>query len=127
MFALNLDENGRILSATLPEYATEQMPLVENLPDGNITNFRFVNGEFVEDEDLVAEGIKQKVQSQIAELKAKLSSTDNAVLEGLEGVLSCKSVTDLLAVLVKNAVALKDVLEARTALRKQISDLENEQ
>ena len=127
MFALNLDENGRILSATLPEYATEQMPLVEKLPEGNITNFRFVNGEFVEDEDLIAEEIKEKMQSQVEELKAKLSSTDSAVLEGLEGVLNCKSVTDLLAILVKNAVALKDVLEARTALRKQINDLENEQ
>lgn len=127
MYALNLDENGRILSATLSEYATEQMPLVENLPDGNITNFRFVNGEFVEDEDLVAEEIKEKVQSQVAELKAELSSTDNDVLEGLESVLSCKSVTDLLAVLVQTAVPLKDVLEARTALRNEIKELENGQ
>lgn len=71
-----------------------------------------------------AEEIKQK---KLQELKTKLSSTDNAVLEGLEGVLSCKSVTDLLAVLVKTAVALKDVLEARTALRKEINDLENDQ
>ena len=127
MYALNLDKDNRVLSVTFPEYATEQMPLVENLPEGNITNFRFLDREFVEDEDLIAEEIKEKVQVQVAELKAKLSSTDNAVLEGLEGVLSCKSVTDLLAVLVKNAVALKDVLDARTALRKQISDLENEQ
>lgn len=49
MFALNLSEDGRILSATLPEYAPESQPRVETLPEGDISDYRYVNGEFVYD------------------------------------------------------------------------------
>ena len=48
MYALNLDkETGRILSATFPQYATKDMPIVEALPDGDISDFLFVNGEYI--------------------------------------------------------------------------------
>ena len=38
LYALNLDEGGRILSATYEAYAVAGMPIVEALPDGDITD-----------------------------------------------------------------------------------------
>lgn len=47
MYALNLDTDGRILSATFEEYATEDMPKAETLPDGDITDYLYVDGVYV--------------------------------------------------------------------------------
>lgn len=49
MFALNLGEDGRILSATFPQYAPEDAVLVEELPEGDITDYRYVEGGYVHD------------------------------------------------------------------------------
>lgn len=46
-YALNLAEDNRILSATYEEYAKEGMPIVEALPEGNITDYLYVDGEYV--------------------------------------------------------------------------------
>lgn len=54
-YALNLDEDGRILSATYEEYAAEGMPIVDSLPSGetaeenDISNYKYVDDEFVYD------------------------------------------------------------------------------
>ena len=44
---MNLDEDGRILSATYETYAAPSMPLVEALPDGDITDYKYINNEYV--------------------------------------------------------------------------------
>lgn len=124
MFALNLGENGRVLSAMPEELATEDMPRAEALPDGDISTYRFTDGAFMQDAALVAELEQAAARLKIGELKGKLLATDGAVLEGLEALLSCKSVTELLAALVKTAAGLKDVLESRAAIRTEISELE---
>ena len=49
MYALNLNENNRILSATFDKYAPKKQPRVEQLPDGNISDYLYVNGEYVYD------------------------------------------------------------------------------
>ena len=49
MYALKLGEDGRILSATYEQYAAEDMPLVDALPDGDVYEYRYVAGEFVHD------------------------------------------------------------------------------
>ena len=46
MYALNLADDKRILSATYEEYATEGMPIVETLPEGNIADYLYVDGEY---------------------------------------------------------------------------------
>ena len=48
-YALNLGEDGRILSATYEQFAVEGMPIVETLPEGDISEYRYVNGEFIHD------------------------------------------------------------------------------
>lgn len=46
-YALNLDENGRILSATFEQFAPIDAIVVEALPDGNISDYLYVGGEYV--------------------------------------------------------------------------------
>lgn len=48
-YALNLDEGSRILSATYEAYAVAGMPLVEALPDGDITDYKYIDGSYVYD------------------------------------------------------------------------------
>ncbi len=49
MFALNLSADNRILSATFEQYASPGQPLVEELPDGNIVDYRYENNEYIYD------------------------------------------------------------------------------
>ena len=49
LYALNLDEGGRILSATYEIYAVAGMPIVEALPDGDITDYKYIDGSYVYD------------------------------------------------------------------------------
>lgn len=48
-YALNLGDDGRILSATYETYAAPGMPLVETLPDGDISDYKYINSEYVYD------------------------------------------------------------------------------
>lgn len=48
-YALNLDTDGRILSATYEEYAPADAVLVDELPEGDIYEYRYVDGEYVHD------------------------------------------------------------------------------
>lgn len=48
-YALNLDDDGRILSVTYEKYAPAGTPLVGELPEGNVADYRYVNGEYIYD------------------------------------------------------------------------------
>lgn len=48
-YALNLAEDGRILSVTYEKYAPKDAVLVDYLPEGNVADYIFVNGEFIYD------------------------------------------------------------------------------
>lgn len=50
-YALNLAEDNRILSAwvVLPNGGYDNMPIVDELPEGNITDYLYVEGEYVHD------------------------------------------------------------------------------
>lgn len=48
-YALNLAEDGHILSATYPKYAPSDAVIVDALPEGDITDYLYVGGEFVYD------------------------------------------------------------------------------
>ncbi|MCR5577227.1 MAG: hypothetical protein K6F56_09485 [Oscillospiraceae bacterium] len=49
MYALNLSEENRILSATFEQYAAPGQPLVEQLPEGDIANYLYRDGAYVYD------------------------------------------------------------------------------
>ena len=48
MYALNLDKDtGRILSATLAKYAPADAVIVGVLPDGDISDYLYINGKYL--------------------------------------------------------------------------------
>lgn len=48
-YALNLSEDGRILSVTYPEYAPADAVIVDSLPEGNTADYLYVDGEYIYD------------------------------------------------------------------------------
>ncbi len=68
-FALNLDEDGRILSATYETYAIAGMPLVETLPDGDITDYKYINSEYVYDPEPKPEPASQEPTAETEALE----------------------------------------------------------
>lgn len=63
MYALNLSDDGRILSATYPQFAPENATVVEELPEGNIYEYRYINGEFVHEPLPVEENIEDPTEA----------------------------------------------------------------
>lgn len=49
MYALSISENGRILSATYPQYAPADSVIVDVLPEGDISEYRYIDGKFIHD------------------------------------------------------------------------------
>ena len=48
-YALNLAEDRRVLSATFEKYAPADSVLVDELPDGNLSDYLWQDGAFVYD------------------------------------------------------------------------------
>lgn len=46
MYALNIDKDGRILSATYEKFAHKGQPLVKELPEGDITNYIYTKSGY---------------------------------------------------------------------------------
>lgn len=49
MFSLNIDKDGRILSACDAKYSFGDQPKVDELPSGDISNYLYINNEYVYD------------------------------------------------------------------------------
>lgn len=49
MYSLNFDKDGRILSACVCLEGFEYTNIVEALPEGNISDYKYVDGEYVYD------------------------------------------------------------------------------
>lgn len=49
MYSLNLDADNRILSACVCLEGLEYENVVDTLPDGNISDYKYVDGEYVYD------------------------------------------------------------------------------
>lgn len=48
-YALNLDETFRILSVTEEKYGAEGQPIVDELPEGDVSNYLYIDGEYIYD------------------------------------------------------------------------------
>jgi hypothetical protein len=73
MYALNLAEDGRILSATRPEYASQDNAIVDMLPEGDISNYRYVDGEYIYDPIPVES--EEETPSQLDVIEAQVAYT----------------------------------------------------
>ncbi len=78
-YALNLAEDGRVLSATYPQYAPNGATVVNSLPEGNISDYRYVNGEFV------FEPLPQPESDNTPTAEERLEAIEAAMLEMMMG------------------------------------------
>ena len=75
MIALKLLEDNRIHSAwkVLPNGNYDDMPIVDSLPEGNLPDYQYIDGEFVYN-PLPKEEIKE-VPSQLDIIEAQITYT----------------------------------------------------
>lgn len=81
-YALNLADDGRILSVTYAKYAFADAVLVDDFPDGNVADYRYVNGEYVYDPIPASEDEKVPTDAErIADLEEALAMLLSGVTE----------------------------------------------
>lgn len=86
MFALNVGENGRILSATLDKYAPASQPRVDTLPEGDVTDYLLIDGGYVYAPLPIPpeEPEEERTQEErIAALEDQLAACEAAFAEGV--------------------------------------------
>ena len=88
MYAINFDHtDGRILSVTTEEFLAPGMTLVEELPEGDVSDYRIVDGEYVYDPlPRVNPPEEVDVEAELAQLKeenASLREQSDMLLECL--------------------------------------------
>ena len=82
VYALNLAEDGRVLSVTYSEYAPEAAPRVTELPEGDLYEYRYVNGVFVHDPlPKEEEEEAEPLEAQVAELREAVDLLLSGVTE----------------------------------------------
>lgn len=72
-YALNLASDGRVLSVTFDKYASTGSTIVEDIPDGNISDFRYVNNIFIYDPVVVV--TEKEEPSQLDIIEAQITYT----------------------------------------------------
>lgn len=70
-YALNISETNAILSATYEQFAWEGCVIVDHLPDGDITDYDFIDGDYVLNEERKAEREAQKDVKSTEEIYAE--------------------------------------------------------
>lgn len=74
MYAINLNDDNRVLRATISGYADAESIIVDNLPDGNLPDYKYVDGEYVYDplpepeEPPAVETVEEKIERVEANL-----------------------------------------------------------
>lgn len=78
MYALNLAQDGRCLSATTVNFAQVGATFVQSLPDGNLYDYRYVDGKYVYDPLPKPEpvGTVEIPVAELAELQDKAAAYD---------------------------------------------------
>ena len=72
-YALKLGEDGRILYATRSEFAFGEVVFVETLPEGDITDYRYVDREYIYDPIPVES--EEETPSQLDVIEAQVAYT----------------------------------------------------
>lgn len=79
IYALSLGIDGRILSATYPQYAPADAAIVETLPVGNINDYIYSDGGFVYDPLPEPEPEPEPEKPTIAELQKRIADLETAL------------------------------------------------
>lgn len=81
-YALNLADDGRVLSAwvVLPHGSYTGMPIVDVLPEGNLPDYRYVDGEYIYDPLPKPEPVEPEPERSVWD------ELDEAYQEGVDSV-----------------------------------------
>ena len=111
MYVLNLSEDNRILSTCIKLEGQDynKTLIVDTLPDGDITDYKYINKKYVYDP--LPEIVDNS--ARIAELKQMLADTDYIVIKIAEGAATWEEYPDIKA--------------QRQAWRDEINELEGVQ
>lgn len=108
MAYIKLDKTNRITAASLKYHCGDgeiKVAVPDEIDINNIYNYLYVNGEFIYKPDQKADN-----DERIAELKARLESTDYVVLKVVEGAATWDE--------------YPDIRDQRQAWRDEINELE---
>lgn len=72
-YALNLSSDNRILSVTFEKYASKHDVLVNELPEGNVIDYIYQNGEYIYDPSPIVE--QKEIPSQLDIIEAQVMYT----------------------------------------------------
>lgn len=85
MYALNLDQDGRILSVTYDQYAPKEQPRVDTLPVGDTYDYRYIDGEYIYDPLPEPEQPEEQptMEERVKALEDQLAAYEAAYAEGV--------------------------------------------
>lgn len=83
-YALNLAEDNRILSATFEQYTPADAVLVDELPEGDISNYLYQDGTYVYDP--LPEPVEPEPEIPTGDDSAVWEELDKAYQEGVDSV-----------------------------------------
>lgn len=123
---IKIDENGNIISFASQEqegFTEVEAPADFNDFFLNWKFYKYIEGQFIRDNEAIQEEAnREEVIESIAVLKDRLTATNDKVLEGLENLFTATTITGFIGALIANASNLKDTLQERSAIRKQIAE-----
>lgn len=90
-YALNLSKDGRILSATYEQYAPADSVFVDALPEGDVSDYRYENGQCIYDPLPEAEDSTEAENAVVKSIwdeldEAYQSGYDNGYAEGVNSI-----------------------------------------
>lgn len=89
-YALHLSDNSRVLSVTYSKYSTSNSVPVDVLPEGNISDYLYINGEYIYDPlvsaDTILANAKTAKKNQISNecSAAIVAGVDAETTQGME-------------------------------------------
>lgn len=72
-YAIVLSDDNRVLSSTYEKYALENSILVDILPQGNLSDYIFIDGEYIYDP--IPEEIFEEAPTQLDRIEAQITYT----------------------------------------------------
>lgn len=85
IYALNLADDRRILSVTYDRFAPPEQPRVETLPVGDVTDYLYIDGEYIYDPLPISDppDPQPTLEERTKALEDRLDSYEAAYAEGV--------------------------------------------
>ena len=89
----------------------------------NVSKFALNDDDYEDVEEWVEYTAEELAEREADEARSGLAGSDYVVLKAVEALLSCDSITELLATLAEQRKAYRDILSARAQWREKLDEL----